>query len=297
MTSKIFRRHFIFRRMAAALGMGFLWANSEKSYAEKTGLDKSTVTNDTLKTIQNLRTIHGNFTEKNITDEQIHVILESAIRAANSSNMQTYSIIVVKDKDKMKKACGYQGSCMLLYCADYNRLKASAKALGHPYYPDGITSFLTASINAALAAQTATIAARSMGIDSLTTNGIHRGEMGRIWDLMEMPKEHCFPVIAQIFGYPTKEPDAQKGRLDGAGVIHYEKYHELTKEETGKIIQQYDDPSAHLGLIDNWKDSGHQHYLDWLFKDWLQRDAEPVKQESLLFTFLKKCGFSDPQKK
>ena len=38
-------------------------------------------------------------------------------------NNQSYSIIVVKDRKLMKSVCGYQGGCMLVYCADYTRMK------------------------------------------------------------------------------------------------------------------------------------------------------------------------------
>ena len=46
------------------------------------------VFNETIKTIQNLRTIHGNFTSKEIPDETIELILQSSIRVVNVSNTQ-----------------------------------------------------------------------------------------------------------------------------------------------------------------------------------------------------------------
>src|ERR1035438_3238583 len=82
-----------------------------------------------------------------------------------------------------------------------------------------------------LAAQTAVIAAKSMGIDSLLTNGIHRGDIERLWEILELPQESCFPLIALLLGYPKTEPAYQMGRLRGPGVVHYEKYQRMIKDE------------------------------------------------------------------
>jgi nitroreductase len=291
----------VFMKQSAILGGGaLLWHDDVQNLqAEQkpTTLitEKTPPANDTLKTIQGLRTIHGNFTGQGIPEASLQLILQASVRAANASNMQSYSIVVVKDRKLMKEVCTYQGGCMLLYCVDYNRLKASAESLGHPYVPDNIVNFVTASINAALAAQTAAIAARSLGLDYLITNGIHRGDMARVWKLLELPQAHCFPLLAMVLGYPTKEPDYQMGRLEGAGVIHREKYHPLTKPEVEEITRQYDANSRHLALNDQWKVRGHKHYLDWFFKEWLGRGSNPTDRETQMFQLLKRCGFVDLQ--
>jgi nitroreductase len=252
--------------------------------------------NDTIKTIRSLRTIHGNFLDKPLPEPALQTILQSSLRAANASNSQSYSIIVVKDRKMMKDLCGYRGSCLLLYCADFNREKTSAESLGYVRDPSSIVNFVYAATNTSLAAQTAVIAAKSLGIDSLLTNGIHRGDMERIWTLLDLPQTHCFPVIALVLGYPTQEPTHQMGRLDGAGVIHHEKYHRLTTEEVEAITRQYDDKERHLGLDENWDTNGYQHYLDWYFKAWVRVDKAPRTEETQMLRLLKRSGFVELQK-
>jgi len=282
------RRDFL--KNSALLSSGVIFGQTHPMHA--TPSTKSAApANETLKTLHKLRTIHGNFTNRAIPDEQIDQILQASVRAANSSNMQTYSIVVVKNRQKMQQVCQYQGGCLLMYCVDYNRIKASAESLGHTYYPNSIVHLVTACINTAFAAQTAVIAARSLGLDCLTTNGIHRGDMKRVWKLLDLPEKHCFPLIAVVIGYPTEEPDYLKGRLDGTGVIHRENYHKPTTKELEHITRQYDDKKTHLALNDNWDQEGHQHYLDWLFKVWLQRNAKPTEQETQMLRILKQCGF------
>jgi hypothetical protein len=208
--------------------------------------------------------------------------------------MQSYSIVVVKDREIMKQVCTYRGSCLLLYCVDYNRMKTLAEHLGHSFFPDNMTEFVTAGINTVLAVQTAAIAARSLGIDYLITNGIHRGDMARLWKLLDLPAQHCFPLIAMVLGYPTAEPAFQKGRLDGPGIIHYEKYHKLTKDETEEMVRQYDDPQRHLAL-ESWNAGQSRHYLDWVFTQWWPA-PKPTEQETQILRFLKRSGFVESQK-
>jgi nitroreductase len=299
LSPKSSRRSFLQQTALAGGGLFVLAAGAGRLGAESAaaaGADAPpTPANDTLKTIRSLRTIHGNFTDKPLSEPVLQTILQASLRAANASNNQSYSIIVVKDRQMMKDLCGYRGGCLLVYCADYNRIKASAAALGYAYEPGTIVDFVTASINTTLAAQTAVIAARSLGIDSLLTNGIHRGDMERLWRLLDLPPTHCFPVIALVLGYPTEEPAHHTGRLDGLGVVHHGKYHRLTPEETADLTRQYDDKNRHLALNEDWDTQGYKHYLDWYFKAWVGRNDRPVKEETQMLRILKRSGFVELQ--
>jgi len=163
------------------------------------------------------------------------------------------------------------------------------------YIPDNIERFVTACVNASLAVQTAAIAARSLGIDCLITNGIHRGDLERVWKLVDLPQAYCFPLIALVLGYPTAEPEHLKGRLEGPGVIHYEKYRRLTRDEVEEMVRDYDDPDRHLALDEGWTGRGYKHYMDWWFKDWLGA-SQPTARETQMLRLLKRSGFVELQK-
>jgi nitroreductase len=300
MSEKLLRRLFLKRSsllggvlLFPAWGQRKAFAHTaEKEAVSENGLPM----NETLKTLASLRTTHGNFKDQPIPDDQIELILKSSLRAANASNLQSYSIIIVKDRQKIKNISTYTGSCLFLYCVDYTRVKASAEFLGHPYLPDGIEAFITGSTGTILAVQSAVVAARSLGIDTLTTNGIHRGNMQRVWDILELPDTHCYPLIALVLGYATEEPSYQMGRLDGPGVVHYEKYQKLTEEQTAAITAQYDDKDQHLGLYNDWDKNGYKHYQDWLHKEWMRGGGKPLEKESQMFKLLKRSRFVDLQK-
>ncbi len=292
------RRAFL--KQGALLGGSIILAgsNPESATAEEkskaAGGELTQQADETLKTIRKLRTIHGNFLDKPLPEEALQTILQASVRAANTSNMQNYSIVVVKDREKMKQVSTYQGGCLLVYCVDYNRMKTLAKHLGYSFFPDNMNCFCLAGIDTILAVQTAAITARSLGIDYLITNGIHRGDMNRHWKLLDLPEKHCFPLIAMVLGYPTKEPAFQKGRLCGPGIIHYEKYHRLTKDETEEMVRQYDDPKRHLTL-EFWKTGQTPHYLDWVFTQWWPA-PKPTEKETQILRFLKHSGFVEAQK-
>jgi nitroreductase len=238
--------------------------------------------NETLKTIHSLRTTHGNFTDKDVSAEDMQTIIKTSLRAANASARQSYSLVVVEDKELMKKLCGFVGSKALLYCVDYNRITDAAAHLGHAFEADSIVSFVTGSTDTILAAQTAAIAARSLGIDSLFTNGIHRGDMSRVFELLDLPEKYCFPLIMLVLGYADHEPEYLKGRLSGPGVVHWGKYHRLSSDELDELIAQYDDPENHLGLNDAWKKMGMDHYLDWFFTKWSTLGGQRTGKSQML---------------
>jgi hypothetical protein len=115
-----------------------------------------------------------------------------------------------------------------------------------------------------------------------------------VYDDFNLPKKFCFPLIALCLGYPSKEPKYLKGRLSGLGVVHYNRYHRLSKEELDKLIQEYDDEENRIALSwENWKEMGFKHYLDWFYTRWSREiPAEKLKEFHLI---LEKSGFIDPE--
>lgn len=226
--------------------------------------------NETIETIKSLKTVRK-FSEKNIPEEYLTLILKSCVNAATASARQTYSIIVVDDKEVMRKI-GYVGNKMLVFCVDYNRVIDTAEYLGFQYKRGiPIVDFITGSTDTLLAAQSAAIAAKSLNIDSFFSNCIHRGNIDRIYNLLNLPDKYCFPLIALILGYSDemKLKATKKGRLSGPGIIHYSKYQKLDLEELNNMVLEYDSQEKHfLSLIDGWREKGYNHYLEYFYEKW-----------------------------
>jgi len=224
--------------------------------------------NETLRTIHSSRTIHGDFSDREVSDADLTTILEASVRAANASGRQSYAIVVLDDRAKMKDLFFCQGSRALIFCVDYTRIMALAKHLEHEFDSDHIIGFITGTMDTVLAAQTAVIAAKSLGIDSMITNGLHRNSLDKVYEALKLPPTSCFPLATVVLGYPRQEPPYQKGRLELDAIVHRGEYRAHTEAQLDKIVAQYDDVSKHAGLIPNWQQQGFRHYLDWFYTKW-----------------------------
>lgn len=96
---------------------------------------------------------------------------------------------------------------------------------------------MLACCDSLIAAQSAVIAAESMGIgscyigDILENFEIHR-------DLFGLPR-YALPVVLICFGYPTPEQAArpQTPRYDRRFIVHRDRYHCLDHEEISQMMQ------------------------------------------------------------
>lgn len=242
--------------------------------------------NESLKNIQQLRSVRS-FTDRKINQEDLDVILEASIRTANASSRQAYSIIVLKDEEKIKAVCGYKGAVALVYCADNNRLMDIADYMNQSYEITPTIEFITDSTDAILAAQTAVIAAKSLGIDSLITNGVHRQDFNSIYELLKLPSKYCFPLIVVVLGYAENNANPQKGRVK-KGVIHYDEYHHLNAEEIEEEINMFDSTEHKYGLTSytQWQAMGLKHYYEWFFQVWMDKEEDkflPVLKDKKFF--------------
>jgi len=251
--------------------------------------------NDTLDTIHSLWSSHGDFSDKDIKGEDLQKILDASVRAANASGKQSYSIIVLEDKDKIKEIFPRGGNKGLIFCVDYNRIVDTAQHIGRSFDATNSYSFISGAIDACLAAQNAAIAARSLGIDSLFTNHIHR-KLEQIYELLDLPEKLCFPMIALILGYANEKPKHLKGRLKGPGIIHFDKYQHPDSDEKDHIVDQYDAPEMGLFLVADWREKGFPHYLD-AFYDMMSKFAEDRQKtySKEIFKTLVKSGFFPEQ--
>lgn len=231
--------------------------------------------NETLETIHKMKSIKE-FSDKEITKENLDKILNASIQAANASSRQNYSIIVVDDKEILNQFF-YKSNKGLLFCVDYTRLVDTAKHLKYEYSPDNIQEFITGSVDTILAAQTAAIAAKSLGIGSLFTNSIHRNPLPKIYELFNLPTEFCFPSIALCLGYAKEEP-IKKGRIK-TGVVHYQKHKRLSPEEIDSIVKDYADEKNNLGIpAEILKEHGYKDYFEFFYKRWTQpRNPERIE--------------------
>lgn len=200
--------------------------------------------NDTLSLLMNHRSIRK-YSDKPVAKEQVEEIIAAAQMASSSSNVQAYSVIAVTDqqsKDKLKELCGQQAyiaecSVFLVWCADLSKLKHAAERHlpDQQSYEQMTENFIIATVDTALAAQNAAVAAESLGLGIVYIGGI-RNRIQEVSELLGLP-ELVYPVFGMCLGYPDQDP-GQRTRLPQEAVLHWEQYH---PQQVAPAVERYDE--------------------------------------------------------
>ncbi len=170
------------------------------------------------------------FTNEPLPEEMVTTILEAARRSPTSSNMQTYSIVVVRDQGVKKKLARLAGdqkhieTCpvFLAFCADLHRLQAATEMHG-VQMAGSLETTLVATIDAALVGMSVQTAAESFGLGAVMIGAMRNApiEAAR---LLGLPPG-VYVVYGMCLGWPDeRRVPPQKPRLPADLVIHYEQY-------------------------------------------------------------------------
>lgn len=176
------------------------------------------------------------FTAQDIDDSLLNDILMTGLRSSSSGNMQTWSVIVTRDKSikrdlyelHVKQQMVLDAPLMLTFCADVFRMREWIRVNESKQSFDDLLGFLTGTVDAAIAAQTISLAAESAGL-GICYMGTTWWAANKIIDLLALP-QGVFPVTSLVMGYPDENP-ALRDRLPLELVVHQEKYQRLSDDE------------------------------------------------------------------
>ena len=175
--------------------------------------------NQVIETILKRKSMRA-YEKKAIAPQVRAELLRATLRAPTAGNLMLYSIIEVTDqhlKNKLVKTCDNQpfigrAPLVWLFLADYQRWVDYFVASGveqlcqqtkTPMRKPGEGDLFLACCDALIAAQTAVIAAESLGLGSCYIGDIMENyEIQR--DLFDLPK-YVFPISLVCFGYPTPQ--------------------------------------------------------------------------------------------
>lgn len=215
--------------------------------------------NDTINLLMNHKSIRK-YKNEPVTEEQLETIIAAGQMASSSSNVQAYSVIAVTDselKDKVSSLAGNQAyinecSVFLVWCADMYRLRETAEiqAAGVETYENTMENFVVSTIDVALAAQNAAVAAESLGLGVVYIGGV-RNNIEELSELLGLP-ELVYPVFGMCLGVPDQEP-VLRPRLPLKAVLHRNGYN---KEQSMAGVKEYDETlSAYMRERSNGKQS------------------------------------------
>ena len=187
--------------------------------------------NDVIASLMTHRSVRG-FLAAPVPAGTLETLVAAAQSASTSSNLQTWSVVAVHDPAKRKELVRIANNqkhievcpLFLVWVADVSRnerlaTEEGATLEGLPY----LETFLVSAIDAALAAQNATIAAESLGL-SMVYIGALRNDPEGVAKLLNLPKG-AMAVFGMCVGYATPAGAGEvKPRLSQRAILHHDVY-------------------------------------------------------------------------
>ena len=210
-------------------------------YGKDTGLGDNSQAEAGIEALLSRRSLRL-YKDEPVSDELLDVLLGCAQSAPSKSNLQQYSIIVVKDqtiRDQLAPWCprtsGLESKPVLLvFCADIRRNIRIGEFRNRPNVNNNMDAFLNATVDAALAIGFFVTAAEAAGLGTAPLSSL-RDNMYAVADILEMP-DGVFPIAGVMAGWP-EAPGYVNQRLPQSVVVHRDRYDDSNLEAG---IDEYD---------------------------------------------------------
>ncbi len=172
-----------------------------------------------------------NFSEHEIPEDLLNLILGAGIHAPTGGNLQPYSIIKIQNKETKKALadlCGQnfieKAPVDLLFCIDWHRIKRWAELEVAPFTASSsFRHFWVSFQDTIIVAQNIVTAADALGLGSVYVGTII-DFIPEIRKMFELPAG-VFPVVLLSVGYPISKALPRK-KLGIDTIVHSEKYEE-----------------------------------------------------------------------
>lgn len=230
--------------------------------------------NETISTILKRGSLRR-YDERDISKEDLDLILKSSMRAPTAGNMMCYSVIIVKNKETKEKlsiSCDNQpfiknAPVLLVFLADFskwykyyenNNTKEFMNEKGEFFEGPTESNLILATQDAIIAAQNAVIAAESLGIGSCYIGDIMENyEYHK--KLFKLPR-YVYPVTMLTLGYyPEGYKLPLKDRFKDSYVIFDEEYKELSEDDIKEMFKERDKLFVDVNKY-NAKNYAQYHY-------------------------------------
>lgn len=176
------------------------------------------------------------YTHQDIPETLLNELLTVAMQASNTGNMQLYSVVVTRDAEQKQRLAPAHfnqpmvtgAPVVLTFCADVNRFVKWASCRKAEAGFDNFQTFIAATIDAMLFAQSFCDAAEEQGL-GVCYLGTTTYNAGPIIEALNLPRQ-VVPIVTVTVGYPADPLPAQSERLPLAAIVHEETYADYTPE-------------------------------------------------------------------
>jgi nitroreductase len=236
---------------------------------------------------KSIRQFSDRLPDKNL----INKLLEAAVRASNTGNMQVYSIVVTTDEELRKKLaeCHFnqpasKAPLHVTFCVDINRFSKWCRLRdAEPGY-DNFLWFVSGATDALLASQNFSLEAEHNGL-GICYLGTCLYNARKIGEILNLPKG-VIPVASVVAGYPDVNPQLTD-RLPLEAVVHYETYHDYTADDINRLWAERENSDETKQLLEiNQLPNLAQIFTQ---KRYTQKDNIAISEN--LISLLKEHGF------
>jgi nitroreductase len=206
---------------------------------ERYGLDHipaSIIWNDQVEHMVSHKSVRSYLPDP-LPEGALETIVAAAQSASSSSNLHLWSVIAVDDpslKAELSRVSHFastgmgnpyieQAPLFLLWVADQSRNNAIAKAQGGTgIVHDYLDAFTMSTIDTALAAQNAALAAESLGLGIVYIGGM-RNKSQEVADMLGLP-DYSYVTFGMVVGYPAPSTTQLRPRPSQDVVLHRNGY-------------------------------------------------------------------------
>lgn len=244
-----------------------------------------------LNTIANHRSIRR-YTDRPVDDSLLRTIVEAGTRASNTGNMQTYSIVATRSADVRKALMPAHfnqpmvetAAVVLTFCVDFCRFGHWCRLRDAEPGFGNFESFISAAIDASLAAQNVCLAAEAHGLGGCYL-GTTTYNPDVIIEALGLPRG-VMPVTTLTLGYPAEDPGLTE-RLPVEAVLHMETYHQCTDADIDRLYAEKESlPQNRQFVAEN-----HKRTLAQVFTDVRYTRANNEHFSRVLLDTLRRQGF------
>jgi len=221
--------------------------------------DPAVASSETLGLLLRHRSVRA-FTRDEVSEEHITAIVAAAQSAASSSNNQSWSVVEVRDPDRLHRLVTEAGGSdliaeapvVLLFVADWSRASDIARWHDEPAHAASyLESTLVGFVDAGIAAQSALVAAEALGLGTVYLGSLRNhpevaaAEIG-------LPQGAAVAFGVAI-GWPDPADTAGiKPRLPQSAVRSRERYRPIAREDVEAYEGELAAYNASQGRAGSW---------------------------------------------
>lgn len=189
------------------------------------------------------RRVARRYRQEDVPDALLDALLAAAQSAPSKSDLQQYSVVVMRDRARIKRIADWIGTMdwiatapvFLVWCGDMRRGQRLCAMHGMEHANNNLDTFLNTAVDGALAMGAFMAAADAAGLGTCPISYV-RAHIEKVAPLLGLPKG-VYPIAGLSVGWPAfRRPVSM--RLPPAVIVHRESYDDDAMESA---VTAYDE--------------------------------------------------------